>query len=303
MTGSLNGFMTWLSLGRTGGELEEDLLKAGLAKAGAELRDRAFGDDGALVDDNGVRAESGDVIHKVGGEENCGSLRGGLGDEVVEEVSGFDVEAVGGLVEHKEAGLMEHGEEEAELLLHAAGVVLGVGVDVVGETEVRYDGIEAGEGLFGVEAVHSGAEREDLVAGEVGVEDGLVGEEADEALDRDAVFKGVEASDLDAAAGRFEDAHEQAKKSRLTGTVGAEQAADLAGGDSEADVLECGLVAEGLHDVIDGDELEGWGRGCGVQIRAGDGEGLVAHELVVQRWLRVGQVCRVLNAESMVCVM
>jgi hypothetical protein len=55
--------------------------------------------------------------------------------------------------------------------------------------------------------------------------------------------------------------------------------------------------------VIDGDELEGWGRGCGVQIRAGDGEGLVAHELVVQRWLRVGQVCRVLNAESMVCVM
>jgi len=122
------------------------------------------------------------VVHEVGGEEDGRAFAGELGDQVIEEVGGFDVEAVGGLVKDEELGLVEDGEEKAELFLHASGVLLGVVVDVFGEAEAADDGGEALHGSGGVEAVHGGGEFEDLTAREVGVEDGLVGEETDEAL-------------------------------------------------------------------------------------------------------------------------
>ena len=43
-------------------------------------------------------------------------------------------------------------------------------------------------------------------------------------------------------------------------------------GEMKETSLRTGRVAEGLHEVIDCDELDGRGRGGGVQIRAWDGD-------------------------------
>lgn len=75
--------------------------------------------------------------------------------------------------------------------------------------------------------MHGGAEIEDFAAGQIGVEDGLIRQEADEALGLNAVVKGVETIDQQPALGRLQNTHEQAEESRLTGAIGTEQSADL----------------------------------------------------------------------------
>ena len=108
-----------------------------------------------------------------------------------------------------------------------------------------------------VEPVHRRAELEDLAAGEVGIEDRFVRQEADQPLDRDAVLEGIQPVDEQPPLRRFEDAHEEAEQGGLAGAVGAEQPADLAGRDGEGDVLERQLLAEGLGDALDLDEMAG----------------------------------------------
>ena len=56
---------------------------------------------------------------------------------------------------------------------------------------------------------------------------------------------------------RLEDTHEQPEQRGLAGTVGAEQPADLAGRNREGEIAEGLLVAEGLRDALDLDEVAG----------------------------------------------
>ena len=100
-----------------------------------------------------------------------------------------------------------------------------------------------------IETVHGGAELEDLAPGEIGVEDGLVRQEADEALGLDAVVEGVEAIDEQAAPGRLQNPHEQAEEGGFARAVGAEQAADLSGRNREGEIVDCGFGAEVLRDA------------------------------------------------------
>jgi hypothetical protein len=108
--------------------------------------------------------------------------------------------------------------------------------------------------------VHGGAQFEDFAAGEVGVKDGFVGKEADEALDLDTVFEGIEGIDEDFSVGSFEDAHEQAEESGFAGAVGAEQAADLAWRDGEGDVAYREFRAEGFCNIFDSHQIGGRAR-------------------------------------------
>jgi hypothetical protein len=97
---------------------------------------------------------------------------------------------------------------------------------------------------------------------------GLAAAEAPARSGEQKLDGGPEAIDAEGALGGLEDAHEQAEEGSLAGAVGAEQAADLAGGDREGDVVKGGLAAEGLGDRVDADQAVGdWRRRwwCGSQ--------------------------------------
>jgi hypothetical protein len=234
--------------------LEENLFQTGLLESGAQFIQRAFGDYDALVDDDGVGTEAGDVIHEVGGEEHGYALLRRFEDDLVEEVGRFDIESVGGLIEHEQFGLVEQGEEQAQLLLHTARIIFGIVMDVFGQSEAGDGWREAIHGRGHVETVHGGAELQDFAAGETGIKDRLVGEKSDEAHYFDAFLKAVVTVDLKYATGGFEDAHEEAEEGSFASAIGAEQAADLAGRDGKRDIVERCLLAEGFPDAVDADQ-------------------------------------------------
>src|SRR5215472_3104167 len=103
--------------------------------------------------------------------------------------------------------------------------------------------------------MHRGAQLQHLVTGEIGVEYRLVRKETNQALGLDAILEGVTTIDGEPSLRRFEDAHQEAEKRRLTSAVGAEQAADLSGRDGERDVLQSDLIAECLGDSFDFNQI------------------------------------------------
>src|SRR5882724_10106133 len=108
------------SLRGSGGELKKNVFEARLAEGGAKFFQGTFRNERAFVDDHGVGAELGDVIHQVRGKKYSRALLGGFRDQVVEKMGGFDVEPVGRLVEDQQLWLMQHGQKQAEFFLHSA---------------------------------------------------------------------------------------------------------------------------------------------------------------------------------------
>ena len=217
--------------------------------AGAELFERAVGDEMAAVDDGDVGAEALDDLEDVRGEEDGGAAGDHSLQHGFEGAGGDGVDAFEGLVEEEDFGAVDDGGGEGEFFLHAVGVVGDEFFGFAGEAHEVEEFGGAGGGGGGVEAVHASDEAEVFGGGEAAEEGEAFGDDADLALDFDGVGDGVEAEDLDGAGGGSEQAGEHLDGGGFAGAVGAEEAEELAGSDGEVDVLNGGEFAEAAGEA------------------------------------------------------
>src|SRR5260370_29462193 len=105
-------------------DFDEDFRGVVLGVFIAELREGAFGEEFAALDDADDVAELFDVAHDVGGEDYGFAAVAAFADESGDGASGHDVEAVGGLVEDHHRGIMNEGASDGSFLLHAGGELI-----------------------------------------------------------------------------------------------------------------------------------------------------------------------------------
>src|SRR5262249_7157418 len=104
-------------------------------EASTQLIERAARDQPALVNDRRVAAEALHVIHQMRREEDGGAAAGQLVHQVEEQTRRLHIEAIGRLVQDQELRLVQQREQQAELLLHAARVILGELVNGLAELQ------------------------------------------------------------------------------------------------------------------------------------------------------------------------
>jgi hypothetical protein len=209
---------------------------------GEQVQGGAVGDDDAVVEEDGARAELGDEFEIVGGDD----FGDGEGlEEVFEFAAATGVEVAGGLVEDEDGGLAGEDAGETDAAFFAAGEVMGEAVIEACQANLG-EAFRDACGDFGrVEAELLGSEGDVFEDG--GAEELIVGvleEEADLAADGiEVVADGGLAEDADGAVlGGFfrEQAVEMEQQGGLAGAVGADEADALVLGDGEADAAEGG---------------------------------------------------------------
>src|SRR5215212_2479378 len=89
----------------------------------------------AAIDDADAMTEPLGHIEEVGAEKNGAAFGGAFGDELLDLSGGAGIEAVGGLVEDENWGIVNEGTGEGEFLFHAHGIVDGVFFLGFGEAE------------------------------------------------------------------------------------------------------------------------------------------------------------------------
>ena len=147
--------------------------------AGAELFERAVGDEVAVVDDGDVGAEALDDFEHVRGEEDGGAAGDHALQHGLECACGDGVHAFEGLVEEEDFGAVDDGGGERELFLHAVGEVGDELLFLVGEAHELEEFGGAGCGGGAVEAVHAADEAEVFGGGEPAEEGHAFGDDAD----------------------------------------------------------------------------------------------------------------------------
>ena len=232
--------------------------------------------DLTVVDIHGVGADGVQEVAVVGnGDDHAGEVQ----QEVFQPVDGFDVQVVGGLVQHDDIGVAEEGGSQQDLdlqsgvhglhdiivhfggdaqaLENTGGVGLGFPAAHFREFGFQVGGAQAvlvGEvGLFvdGVLFLHDVIQV--LVAHDDGVHDGVLVVGVLVLLQNGNTLFGV---DMDGAVGGLQLAGEDAQEGGLAGTVGADDAVAVAGQELQVHVLEQPLAAKLHAEIVDSDHFK-----------------------------------------------
>jgi hypothetical protein len=153
-------------------------------------------------------------------------------------VAGLGIEAGGGLVEQKQLGLVHEAAGDGEPPLHAAREGIDAVVAAVGEPGEGEQLLGPGPDLGHRHAEVAAVDDEVVPDGELGVEVVVLGDDADAAPDLGAAVGGIEAQDLQVAAGASRDAGDHAHRRGLAGAVGPQEPEDLALLDGEVDAVD-----------------------------------------------------------------
>ncbi len=203
-----------------------------------------------------------------------------LEDQVAHLLAADRIEAAHRLVEHDQIGVVHERLGQASPLHHALRELLEVlGARAI-EADPRDQLVGAALARGGVDAEQPAREVAELADGQVVVEVRLLGQEP-EALARGAAGHGL-AEDLGGAAGRGDEAHEDADRRGLAGAVGTQEAEDLAAPDKDVDPAQGYDLAPakrrsiGLLEVLDLDDRGLVTHACGQDIASAVGEGSAA---------------------------
>src|SRR5258708_33615354 len=109
-------------------DFDEDFLEVVFGKLVAELREGAFGEEFAGLDDTDDVAELFDFTHDVGGEDDGFSVVAALADESGDGAGSHNVEAAGRLVENHHRGIVNERAGDGSFLLHAGGELVAAAV-------------------------------------------------------------------------------------------------------------------------------------------------------------------------------
>src|SRR5712691_797690 len=219
-------------------DLDEDFLEVLLGELIAELREGAFGKKLAVMNDADGVAELFDFAHDVGGEDDGLADVAAFADESGDGASGHDVEAVGGLVEDHNRGIVDESAGDGGFLLHAGGKLVTAAVAEAVHVQAVEDFVEAlFEGGF-IKTVEAPEVFDELLGGEAGIKRGGGGKKADVGAHFLGMLDDVVAADEGGAVGGFQDGGEHAQGGGFAGAVGAEQAVDAAGLAAETDIVD-----------------------------------------------------------------
>jgi len=261
LPGVLGEFVGDLFDGGDGGEGLADLVGGahelgGDAAGGPHLADEVGGGvgglDTAVVDDDDLVAEHGDLAEDVGGDED-GVFFAEAFDEFANGADLVGVEAVGGFVEDKEGRVVDEGIGDADSLAEA----LGEGFDHLAagalEAALVEDFVEAAFEVAAAEAFDLAAEGEVFPDPHVEVEGDGLGEVADLASGGEGVAEDIVPIHAGEAGGGGEVAGEHAEGGGLAGAVWAQEADHLSEPDGEGNIVHGGVPGVALGEMVDFD--------------------------------------------------
>ena len=173
----------------------------------------------------------------------------GLAQDAEERVLDERVEARRRLVEDQQVRSVLERDDQPDLLLVAARVLL--------EPPARIE-IEPLDEIGDVGAVHPAAQVGEVLdrvgAGQPVVEVELARQVADPPVDGDRVARRLDAEHLGATGGRSDEIEQDPHHRRLAGAIGSEEPEDLALGDVEVDVDDPAMDAVGLGQALGMDD-------------------------------------------------
>ena len=201
-----------------------------------------------VVDHHDALAHLLGLEHHVRAEDDRAALLVLLDHELLEQTEVYGVETAIGLVQDQQLGLVQHGGDELDLLLHALGeflAPLASGVRELDAIEPMRDALAELGISQALELAHVLEEVGDL---HLAVHAAFFGQVADAVL----AFQGAAlAEHAEGSRVWEEDRHEHADRRALTGTVGADEPGEAARLDSQVQSLDGDLVAERLTQVFD----------------------------------------------------
>src|SRR3984893_14349948 len=198
-----------------------------------------------IADDADRRAGFFDFAEDVRRQKDGAPFIARLEDQAIEFLLVEWIEAARRLVENQQTRAMHEGLDQNDLALVSGRVLaeLAAGVE-----------LEAIDKLLEVRVIDTPAQvpkvLEDLPARQIGVERGLTGHVADEALDLQRLLPAVETRDPRGAGIGAQQGHQQSDRRRLAGTVRAQEAEHLALLDLERDVRDAALAAVVLGEFL-----------------------------------------------------
>ena len=104
--------------------------------------------------------------------------------------------------------------------------------------------------LLALQAIQIADKPQQLLAGELGVQVGLVWHEAAGSLGRQRLLLHIVPMHLHQARSRLQEAHDHLDGGRLPGAVGPEKAKDFSSIDFKGDVIYCDFVAKALDEIF-----------------------------------------------------
>ena len=230
------------------GDVAEELIEVAVA-FGLEFGGSAVGDNFSLVDDDRAGAGGFHFFENVGREQDCFFFPELL-DEFADLVLLVGVEAVGGLVEDEDFGVVNERLRETG----AVAVTFGKSVDCLLGDGLQEAGLDHFLDRFLLslagETAHFGNPLQEAGHGHVVVERSGLGEVADLAFGLFGVVDHGDAADFDAAGGGGEEAGDHAHGGGLSGSIGSEESEDFALVDGEGQVVDGHFGAKAFGEIF-----------------------------------------------------
>ena len=222
---------------------------ADLAGLGANLVERAVGDDAARGDDNCASTGGLDLVQVVRGQEDGALLANLL--QVFEKLRFLvRIEIARGLVEDEDRRVVNEGLREPDSLPVAVREVADLFSQYLGQAADLDDALRALlEGVL-VELSQVAREAEVLEHAHLEVERRALRQVAEALTDLQRLVEDVVAVDARRAPGRGDEAREDAHRGRLAGAVGAQEADDFATTNLEVDLVDRTERAEALAQLV-----------------------------------------------------
>src|SRR5712692_7670624 len=202
-----------------------------------KLRQGAFGKKLPVMDDADEVAELFDFAHDVGGEDDGFAAVAAFANESGDGAGGHDIEAVGGLVEDHDRGIVNEGAGDGSFLLHAGGELVAAAVAEAVHVQAVEDVVDALFQSSFVQTVEAAKVFDQLLSRETRIERGGGGKKADTGADFFGLLDDVVAANEGGAVGGLEDGGQHAQGGGFAGAVGAEEPVNLAGLAGKADVI------------------------------------------------------------------
>ena len=196
-----------------------------------------FGDQSALRDDEHAPTRHPN-LRKVVGRQDDGALSSDFPNELANFGRLIGVEPAHRLVENQNRRLVNQRLCEAHPLAKALGQLADRLADHVSEARLVDDSSDAGLKVAAHQAAHFSREVEILQHQHLGVERRVFRQVADGLSNRDGVFEDVRPGDSCGAPGGCDEARQDLHRRGLPGTVGPEEADDLATIDFESGIAE-----------------------------------------------------------------
>jgi hypothetical protein len=214
--------------------------------AGAQRVGVVVEHDPAVVDEQHVLEQVGDLLDEVRREQDRPRVLGVVGQQpVVEQLPGDGVQTQVRLVEQRQRGARGQPDDDAHRGVHAARELLDG--PLLGQVEVPEQRV--GQVVVPVREEHGGRLQRVPHPEVVGVALTLLDER--HLRQHGVVLEGAGTEHLDAAAGGHPVPGEQLHQRRLAGTVAAEQTGDRVLLEDGADVVQRDLVAEAHGDALE----------------------------------------------------